>query len=150
MLGLVTVRYFARLLPLLLGWLHSPDRATSFKSLEVLQSILQNTWPRVSVHAPLLWQHIVALYFASIEDAGQAVSQTSGLCKAEHAFAEMVVASDESRLMTSRSSDCMTEALVFTGVLLYWSGSKRFRQHVESHSVSPGLVQKAPLNPRDV
>lgn len=62
MLGLATVQYFQRLMPLLLGWLHSPDAATQLASLHALHTVVCHTWPRIPPHASLIRQHLAALH----------------------------------------------------------------------------------------
>ena len=64
-LGLVTVRYFGRLMPLLLGWIQSTDALLQTEALRTLAIVVQNTWPRMATHAPLLWRHLDAAYRAA-------------------------------------------------------------------------------------
>ena len=59
-MGAVTVRHFARLMPHLLRWLHSPDPATAAAAVATLRVVVLNCWPRISVHAPLIGQHLQA------------------------------------------------------------------------------------------
>ncbi|KAA6425014.1 MAG: hypothetical protein FRX49_05188 [Trebouxia sp. A1-2] len=54
-LGLQTLRFFSKLMPLLLNWCQEPDLATQLKALEVLQEIVRHTWPRMPAHASFLW-----------------------------------------------------------------------------------------------
>lgn len=57
-------------MPLLLGWLHSPDPATQLESLRALHSVVRHTWPRISPHASLIWQHLYAVHsgVAALQD----------------------------------------------------------------------------------
>lgn len=57
-LGAVSVRHFARLMPLLLRWLHAPTTRTQDAAVAALQAVVLGCWPRVGVHAPLLWRHL--------------------------------------------------------------------------------------------
>ena len=80
-LGLVMVRYFSRLMPLLLTWLHSPDPATQLESLRAVQCIICNTWPRIPPHARLVRQHLAVLRsgWALPPPAGETRSEQSKL-----------------------------------------------------------------------
>ena len=75
------VRYYSRLMPLLLDWLHSPDQATQLESLRAMQSIIRNTWPRIPPHASLIRQHLKVLRnsWASSPAAGEILSEQSNL-----------------------------------------------------------------------
>ena len=69
-MGLASVRYFSRLLPLLLEWLHAVDLDTRLAALPVLHTVLKHTWPRLPAHASIIWQH-VAQEFARELDFSQ-------------------------------------------------------------------------------
>lgn len=57
-LGLQTLRFFSKLMPLLLSWCQEPDPATQLKALEVLQEVVRHTWPRMPAHASFLWSQL--------------------------------------------------------------------------------------------
>ncbi len=57
-LGLQTLRFFSKLMPLLLNWCQEPDLATQLKALEVLQEVVRHTWPRMQAHASFLWSQL--------------------------------------------------------------------------------------------
>ena len=57
-LGLQTLRFFSKLMPLLLDWCQEPDLATQLKALEVLQEVVRHTWPRMPAHASFLWSQL--------------------------------------------------------------------------------------------
>ena len=57
-LGLQTLRFFSKLMPLLLNWCQEPDPATQLKALEVLQEVVRHTWPRMPAHASFLWSQL--------------------------------------------------------------------------------------------
>lgn len=50
-LGLQLVAHFARLMPLLLGWLRPSDDALQQEALVVLAAVVRATAPRMPVHA---------------------------------------------------------------------------------------------------
>lgn len=58
-LGLITVRHFARLMPLLLEWLHTPNGEVSLAACNTLAVVSKYTWPRMPAHAAVLKQHIL-------------------------------------------------------------------------------------------
>lgn len=57
-MGAVTTRHFARLLPLLLRWLHAASDATKVAAVTALRAVTLSCWPRMPAHAPLLRQHL--------------------------------------------------------------------------------------------
>ena len=59
-MGAVTVRHFARLMPHLLRWLHSPDPVTAAAAVAALRVIVLRCWPRMPAHALLIGQHLQA------------------------------------------------------------------------------------------
>lgn len=64
---LYTVRHFAQLLPLLLEWTHGYDEASVVAALQVLACVVQHAWPRMGVHAGVLWQHLELVVQAAEE-----------------------------------------------------------------------------------
>ena len=52
--GLASVKYFARLLPLLLQWTDATDRPTRLGALGALHSLVLKTWPRMIAHCTIL------------------------------------------------------------------------------------------------
>jgi len=78
-LGCVAVRYFARLMPLLLGWLHTRGRATRAGALAALETLVKTCWPRMPAHAGLLWQHLQALCCSAPIDELQITTKYSGV-----------------------------------------------------------------------
>jgi hypothetical protein len=57
-LGLMAVRHFGRLMPLLLEWLHSPRPEARLQAMRCLELLLQNCWPRMGAHAEVLQAHL--------------------------------------------------------------------------------------------
>ena len=55
-LGQQLAAHSARLLPLLLGWCLAARQAVRAAALEALLQVVRLTWPRVGVHALVLWQ----------------------------------------------------------------------------------------------
>lgn len=53
-LGLLTLRFFAKLLPLVLRWCHDDEPAVQLAALQALQEIVRFTWPRMTAHANFL------------------------------------------------------------------------------------------------
>lgn len=66
-MGLASVRFFSRLLPLLLEWVHAPDMDTRLAALPVLHAVLKHTWPRLPAHASIIWQHVAQEFATDIE-----------------------------------------------------------------------------------
>ncbi|GLI60462.1 hypothetical protein VaNZ11_002620, partial [Volvox africanus] len=60
-LGLTSLRYTCRLMPLLLDWLHAHDARTRAAALQLLATVLRATWPRVAAHAGVLWRHMLVV-----------------------------------------------------------------------------------------
>jgi len=56
-MGLASVRYFARLLPLLLHWTDVIDRPTRLGAIAALQILISRTWPRMRVHSAFILSH---------------------------------------------------------------------------------------------
>ena len=57
-LGLLSLRYFSSLMPLLLEWSKEDDQLTQLKALLVLQEVVTYTWPRMTAHASFLWSQL--------------------------------------------------------------------------------------------
>jgi hypothetical protein len=57
-LGLMAVRHFSRLMPLLLEWLHSPRPEARLQAARCLELLLQHCWPRMGAHAGVLRAHL--------------------------------------------------------------------------------------------
>ncbi len=57
-LGLLTLRFFSTLMPLLLEWCSEPDHTTQLKALEALQEVIRHTWPRMPAHASFMWSQL--------------------------------------------------------------------------------------------
>ena len=73
-MGLATVRHYCRLLPLVLPWCCAPDPHTQLPALHLLRVIVQQTWPRISVHAAVLQG---ALDTAEEENVGRGANDTT-------------------------------------------------------------------------
>ena len=54
--GLVLVRHYGAVLPLLLDWLAAEHRETSRLAAAALEVVVTHTWPRVPSKAALLWE----------------------------------------------------------------------------------------------
>lgn len=59
-LGLVTVRHFGRLMPLLLPWCWAPDEGTRLQALQALDVLLRCCWPRIPAHRGECWLYCLA------------------------------------------------------------------------------------------
>ena len=51
---MLTLRFFSKLLPLVLRWCHDDDPAIQLAALQALQEIVRFTWPRMTAHANFL------------------------------------------------------------------------------------------------
>ena len=60
-LGLLSLRYFSSLMPLLLEWSKDDDHLTQLKALLVLQEVVKYTWPRMTAHASFLWSQLQSI-----------------------------------------------------------------------------------------
>lgn len=59
-MGLASVAFLGRLLPLLVDWTAALDKSTRVAALETLHLLISNTWPRLGQHAALLLAHVQA------------------------------------------------------------------------------------------
>ncbi|CAG9466565.1 unnamed protein product [Pedinophyceae sp. YPF-701] len=115
--GLVTVAHFARLMPLLLGWLHALDAGTQVGAARALCAVVRVSWPRVPVHARAVWEHAVV-----------AVRELQGRNAAAHAAGTDARAAVDALTPAQRE---VWEGLVVLGALLYLAGGERFRANME-------------------
>lgn len=117
----MTLRFFASLMPTLLDWCYDPDLATQLEALQVLQVVVQHTWPRMTVHAPFVWgqlQKIAAQHEACCMQSRQGCRSSSSdmhghikeaLCSiaemlywcSESAFQEELLAFKQARVLPS-------------------------------------------------
>ncbi len=76
----VAVRHFARLMPLLLAWMHAagtPElRAAAAGALEV---VARGCWPRMGAHAALLRSHVQQAQQEAAAEAAEADSEGGGI-----------------------------------------------------------------------
>ena len=70
-LGLVSVRSFGRLMPLLLGWVQSPDTMVQIEALRTLAVVVRASWPRMTAHAPSLWRQLDDAYALAAHEVPQ-------------------------------------------------------------------------------
>eukprot|EP00803_Ostreobium_quekettii_P010730 evm.model.scf_1932.3 EVM.evm.TU.scf_1932.3 scf_1932:22992-24926(+) len=61
-MGLVLVKYFARLMPLLLEWVCAHDAASRLTAIRTLHAVVKHTWPRMPAHAVLIWDVLQRVY----------------------------------------------------------------------------------------
>lgn len=71
-LGLLLVRHFARLMPLLLEWLHMEHGTTCLQACRCLAAVTRVTWPRMPAHAAVLRRHL-AHRAASLRHGGGSI-----------------------------------------------------------------------------
>jgi hypothetical protein len=64
---LYVVKHLGRILPLLLEWLLLGSASSQAAAAEVLREVVRWSWPRMAVHAGVLWQYMAAA--AQAEDA---------------------------------------------------------------------------------
>ena len=107
MLGLVTVRYFGRLMPLLLAWIQSVDALLQTEALRTLAAVVQSTWPRMEAHAQLLWRQL------------------------DRAYADARVASAPQLNAPQSQAGAQAESFRDAGRLLYWCGGDALRINVQ-------------------
>ena len=117
-LGLVTLRFFSTLMPLLLDWCHNLDEATQLKALEALQEVIKHTWPRMPAHASFLWSHL------------------QGVC------ADIQADSTELRLAGQAvdPQNDIKDCLACIAEMLYLCGGLHFQQMLHDHSQSSDRV----------
>ncbi len=121
-LGLVTVRYFGRLMPLLVGWIQSPDMAVRTEALRTLADVVQATWPRMPAHAPQLWRHLNAAYEASnLLTAAGAASETAAT--------------------TDPPQQAQTESFRDAGRLLFWCCDDALRDSLQADRSTSAFAQ---------
>ena len=117
-LGLVTVRYFGRLMPLLLGWVQSPDAVLQTEALRTLAVVVQAAWPRMAAHAAVLWRHVDAAHCAA--NLPNAAGTPAALEVAQRA---------------------QTKSFHNVGRLLFWCCSDAFKQRIQVDSHDSALAQ---------
>jgi len=122
MLGLVTVRYFGRLMPLLVGWIQSPDMTVRTEALRTLADVVQATWPRMPAHAPQLWSHLDTAY------------NTTNLSIRQGAASERAAAAD-------RPQQAQTESFCDAGRLLFWCCDDAMRDSLEADRSTSAFAQ---------
>ena len=116
----MTVRYFGRLMPLLLGWIQSPDMTVRIEASRTLAVVVQATWPRMPAHAPQLWRQLDAAY------------EASSLPTAEAATSETAVAAD--RLQ-------QTQSFRDAGRLLFWCCDDALRDSLQADRSTSAFAQ---------
>ena len=121
-LGLVTMRYFGRLMPLLLGWIQSPDVIVQTEALRTLAAAVRATWPRMPAHAPQLWRHLDAAYkAANLPAALGAPSKTPAT--------------------TAWPQQAQAETFHDAGRLLFWCGNDALRDSLKADRTTSAFVQ---------
>ena len=93
-------------MPLLLAWIQSPNASLQTEAARTLAAVVQNTWPRMSTHAPSLWRQLDAAY--TNEAAAARVRPSVPGCLASE----------------------QAESFRHAGRLLYWCGSDALRTDV--------------------
>ena len=141
-MGLASVRSFARLLPLLLEWVHAPDQDTRLAALRALHAVLSTTWPRLPAHAGLIWQHVAREYESEMAMTRAAAS--SGRSD------EAAGSSDAGDGASMHAADAMRQEtqgwLERVAQVLWWAGGEPFREQVQALQQSgdlQALVQAA-------
>lgn len=128
-LGLTLLRHTARLMPLLLEWLHAHDAATRVAALTLLADVVRATWPRVPAHAPALWRQLLLVLLRAgsgeRERGGREVELARGCCMvllqcARPQVAGMRVGDGEGGTPGAQAVQCVVppEAAVMHGQLL--------------------------------
>ncbi|KXZ55058.1 hypothetical protein GPECTOR_3g216 [Gonium pectorale] len=78
-LGLTSLRYFSRIMPPLLEWLHAHDRDSRVAALGLTAALVRAAWPRMPAHAVALWRHmLIVLLRACGPGAGTADEGSEG------------------------------------------------------------------------
>jgi hypothetical protein len=76
--GLYVLRHMASLMPLLLEWSHAYDEASVLAAVQLLGCVVRHSWPRVGVHAALMWRHLVEVVRAAEERRWLEVGRQEG------------------------------------------------------------------------
>ncbi len=76
-LGLQLASHFSRLMPLLLGWCRAPQQHVRLAALRALLEAIRLTWPRIPVHAAVLWRVLRSVHS---EETGCRWAQGWGAC----------------------------------------------------------------------
>lgn len=61
-MGLILVKYFSRLLPLLLEWADAQDVRSRRLAVQTLSIVVKQTWPRIPAHSIMLWDVLQKVY----------------------------------------------------------------------------------------
>lgn len=56
--GVHIVRHFARLMPLMVEWVHSSKAEARLQAIGVMMTLVRYAWPRLAVHADVLQSHL--------------------------------------------------------------------------------------------
>jgi hypothetical protein len=80
-IGLYVLRHTAALLPLLLEWSHAYDEASAVTAVRLLECVVQQAWPRMGVHAGMIWRHLVEVVRGAEERRWLEVGRREGGAK---------------------------------------------------------------------
>lgn len=116
------LRYFSRLMPLLLEWLHAFDHATALAALQTLHVIVKHTWPRVPPHAALLWRHLKQAY--GEQTTGQLPTEVSSSAAVQsiQQTAELLVSCGGIAFREALATEVAVGSCQGQGLLLHVSG----------------------------
>ena len=121
-LGLLTLRFFAKLLPLVLRWCHDEDPAIQLAALQALQEIVRFTWPRMTAHANFLLLEI------------QGVAAQHDSCMASQRRSSQKLAEDTSKVHAAIKS-CLCNIID----MLYLCGGPELQQQLCNSKHVPGF-----------
>jgi hypothetical protein len=80
-IGLYVLRHTAALMPLLLEWSHAYDEASAVAAVRLLGCAVQHAWPRIGVHAGMIWRHLVEVVRGAEERRWLEVGRTESGAK---------------------------------------------------------------------
>ena len=134
MLGLLTLRFFNELMPLLLRWCHGPDLGTQLKAMQALQEVVRHTWPRMPAHASFLWSQLQRI---SADTANRAKEEEY-----------MPGADDVSYAYAAVSPKQIQDCIASIARMLYLCGGVPFQKSVQdalhsSHIVNTDIMLQA-------
>jgi hypothetical protein len=132
-MGLASVRAFARLLPLLLEWVHAPDQDTRLAALAALHAVLSRTWPRLPAHASLIWQHILREY-----ESEAATARTASPGEQETAEKNDGAGPHGGHEVDAKRLEALGW-LERVAQVLWWGGGEPFREQVQAQQLSGDL-----------
>lgn len=111
-------------------------------TMQALQTVLKQTWPRLPAHAQLVWEHLAQEYAAAVASASQpqCVTQEPERRRSdEHQNGSVTqeYSSDEGSRSTGimnadaiKSTRELEQAIVEAAEVLWWAGGEAFREQL--------------------